>query len=151
VMQRELGRLLTTVAESGTRIVCATGGRLADLRELTAALRRRPGFAFAALKRPSARDLRRILTGTAAETGAQPQPAAWRTIAASSRGDVPRAVGALTRYGFVQSLRPARSPELPLGSRGGTFDALPKLRLKRAVAPDPNRRGAVRDAWRRGR
>lgn len=106
--QHELARLMTEAIPSGCRFVCAAGTLLPHLQGLVAGLDGMPGVAWAALGHASEGELRRILTDIASRLGVQPAASDWRAYAASSGGDVRRALGALARHHFGQSLQLAR-------------------------------------------
>jgi chromosomal replication initiation ATPase DnaA len=109
VTQRELGRLLVEAAAKGTKVIGAAGGPPADLEDLWAILRRAPRFHSATLRRPHGPEFRNIVASIA---GGAPSPThpTWRAIAASSEGDVRRALGALTRHQFAHNLFATSAP-----------------------------------------
>jgi chromosomal replication initiation ATPase DnaA len=102
--QHELARVLRESVAAGSRVICAAGGSLRPLETLVAGLAQSPGMAATALDRPSARELGRILTGLADRRTLMPGPSGRRAIAAASKGDVRRAMGALTSWRFGHSL-----------------------------------------------
>jgi chromosomal replication initiator protein len=97
--QREVGRLFVAALERGSRLVCATGG-LAEIPAVITAVRAHSGVRFVALRRPSRADMRRILAGMARAEGLRLPAKALRSLAAGCRGDVRRAVSAITHQRF---------------------------------------------------
>ena len=110
--QREVGRLFIAAVERGCRLVCATGS-LAEIPAVITALRAHAGVRFVALRRPSRADMRRILAGMARAEGLRLTAKTLSSLAAGCRGDVRRAVSAITHQRFQAARRdpgPAIAP-----------------------------------------
>ena len=104
VTQAEVGRLLTAVVDRGGRVACATAGPASQIPVLARAVRRVPGGRVMKLCAPTPAAMRRILAREAAASGLMVGSRTLGSLADRSRGDVRRAMGALTRLRFENSL-----------------------------------------------
>ena len=118
VTQREVGRLFVAAVERGSRLVCATGTP-AEIPDVVTAVRAHSAVRFVALRGPSRADMRRILAGMARAEGLRLTAKALNSLAAGCRGDVRRAVSAITHQRFEAARRdPGLRPKAIDAGRG---------------------------------
>ena len=105
VTQAEVGRLLKAAVDRDGRVACATSGTLTRLPVLADAVRALGSARLIEMQRPKRTALRRILTMRAAAAGMKVSAATLTCLVDHGRGDVRRAMGALNRLRFENSLR----------------------------------------------
>jgi chromosomal replication initiator protein len=105
VTQAEVGRLLKAVVARGGRVACGISGTLTQMPVLAGAGRALGSARLIEMGRPKRTALRRILAIRAAAAGMRISAATLTCLANLGRGDVRRALGALNRLQFENSLR----------------------------------------------
>jgi chromosomal replication initiation ATPase DnaA len=104
VTQAEVGRLLRTVVDRGGRVACASGGPASRIQVLADAVQHPATHKVIEVGLPRPREMRRIIARQTAAIGLSPTDATLAVLADQARGDVRRAIGALTRLRFEQTL-----------------------------------------------
>jgi chromosomal replication initiation ATPase DnaA len=104
VTQTEVGRLLKAVVDRDGRVACATSGTLAQIPVLADAVRALGSARLIEMGRPKRMALREILAMRATTAGMEISAATLTRLADYARGDVRRALGALNRLHFENSL-----------------------------------------------
>jgi chromosomal replication initiator protein len=104
VTQTEVGRLLKATLERGVRVACATGGPANRIPALADLVRALPGGRLIEIHPPKRAVMRRILMRKAAAAGIRLTGADLSSVVDRSEGDVRRALGALNRHHFQNSL-----------------------------------------------
>ncbi len=103
--QVEVGRLFQTLVDRGGRVACASGGAVARIQVLAEAVERLKGGKVIEIGPPTPQEMRRILLRHTTALGLRLRAPTTTVLADQARGDVRRAIGAVTRLQFEQSLR----------------------------------------------
>jgi len=102
--QIEMGHLFRTVLDRGGRVACASGGSVSRIQVLPEAVRRLTTAKVVELTPPTPQEIRRILLRHATASGLRLRAPTTAILADQARGDVRRAIGALTRMRFERTL-----------------------------------------------
>jgi len=105
VTQAEVARLLKTVVGRGGRVACATGGSLTRITALVEVVQGVTSAKAVEVRPPKPDEMRRILAMRAEAVGLRLGARTLAALTDQGRGDVRRAIGALTHLRFKKSLR----------------------------------------------